>query len=83
MALANDKPSILEILAPYTISLNGNKQFKKAYIYNSRSATIWSNVYDLLIHCKWIPKALFNGYDSGYINQQIIKVDVHQWIHHK
>ena len=83
MTLANDKPNILEMLAPYTISLNGNKQLKKASIYNSKSATIWNHVYDLLTHCKWLPKALFNGYDSGYINQQIIKVDGHQWIHHK
>ena len=75
MALANDKHNISELLTLYTISLSGNKQVKKTSVYN--------DVHEFLTHCKWLPTALFNGYDSGYINQQIIQVDGHQWIHHK
>jgi len=37
----------------------------------------------ILSHCKWLPTAVFNGHDPGDINQQIIQVDVHQWIYHK
>ena len=83
MIFASNKPNISELLILYTISLSGNKQIKEASIYNSKSAIQMSRVYDFLTHCKWLPKALFNGYDSGYINQHIIQVDGHQWIHHK
>ena len=41
------------------------------------------NIYDFVTHCKWLPDAVFNGYSPGYINQQIIQVDGHNWIHHK
>ena len=75
--------NISELLALYTIDLSGNKQLKTVSIYDSRSAILMSSVYDFLTHCKWLPNAVFNGYDPGYINQQIIKVDGHQWIHHK
>ena len=40
-------------------------------------------VNNFLTHCKWLHTAVFNGHNPGYINQQIIQVDGHQWIHHK
>ena len=78
IALANDKQNV-----SFNISLSGNKQLKKTSIHNSRSATTVTNVHDLLTHCEWLPEALFNGYDPGYINHQIIQVDGQQWIHQK
>ena len=87
MALANDKPNVTETLAHYTISLSGNKQFQTISMSNYDSATLLNNIYvsinGLLTHCKWLHKGSFNGYSPGYINQHIIQVDGHQWIHHK
>ena len=76
MTLTNDTHTISELLALYTISLSENKQVKK-------SSMMYSDVYDFLTHCKWLPTAAFNGHDPEYINQQIIEVDSRQWIHHK
>ena len=79
MALANDKSNISGLLTLYTINLSGNQQVKEA----SDSAIQVNNFYDFFTHCKWLLMAVFNGYNPGYINQQIIKVDGRQWIHHK
>ena len=67
-----------ELLKLYTINFSDNKETPP---YNSTAEI--NNVYDYLTHCKWLPTAVFNSYDPGYINQQIIQVDGHQWIHHK
>ena len=75
MTIAKDTRNISELLTLYTISLSENKQVKNASMYN--------DVYDFLTHCKWLPKAVFNGHDPGHINQQIVQVDGRQWIHHK
>ena len=85
MALANDKPNVTETLALYAISLSGNKQLQAIsnYVPATLVNTIYVSIYDLLTHCKWLCKESFNGYDSGYINQHIIQVDGHHWIHHK
>ena len=66
-----------ELLKLYTINFSDNK-WKYA-----NSATEINSPYDFLTHCNWLSTAVFNGYDPGYINQQIIKVDGHQWINHK
>ena len=87
VALANNKHNVTETLALYAISLKGNKQLQTISLSNYDSAPSLRIVYlsteDFLTHCKWLPTAVFNGYDPGYINQHIIKVDGHQWIHHK
>ena len=81
----------------YVISFSGNKRltrnntmetfivnvstddYKSAYLYYCDLCEIS----DFLSHCKWLPTAVFNGYDPGEINQQIIEVDGHQWVDHK
>ena len=83
MIFASNTPNISELLALYAISLSGSKQLKTVPFCNSKSAIQMISVYDFLTHCKWLPNAVFNGYDPGYINQQIIQVDGHQWIYHK
>ena len=81
MAFSNHKSNISELLTLYTINVSGNKQVKGTSIFSS--AIQLNNVYDYLTHCKWLPKAVFNGYSPGYINQQIIQVNGHKWIHYK
>ena len=66
-----------ELLKLYTINFSGNK-----WKYTNSTAEI-NSPYDFLTHCKWLPTAVFKDYDPGYINQQIVQVDGHQWIHHK
>ena len=84
--LANDKLNVTETLALYTISLSGNKQLQMdSSNYDSATSLgiLYVSIDDFLTHCKWLPTAAFNGYSPGYINQHIIQVDGHQWIHHK
>ena len=75
MTLANNTRNISELFALYAISLSKNRQIKNASMYN--------DVYDFFTHCKWLPTAVFNGHNPGHINQQIVRVNGHQWIHHK
>ena len=44
---------------------------------------VYIRIDNFLVHCKWLPTAVFNGYNLEYINQQIIQVDGHPWVHHK
>ena len=78
MVSTNDKLyNTSELLKLYTINFSGNK-----WKYTNSTAKI-NSPYDFLTHCKWLPTAVFKDYDPGYINQQIVQVDGHQWIHHK
>ena len=81
MALPSSKSNISELLKLYKINVTGNHQVKKPTNYNFATQT--NNIYDFVTHCKWLPDAVFNSYSPGYINQGIIQVDGHNWIHHK
>ena len=80
MAQPNNRSNIYEMLSFFTITFIGN--IKKAplgfYVH-----VLSYNIGDYLTHCKWLDKSLFSNYDPGYINQQIIQVNAHPWIHHK
>ena len=78
MVSTDDKYNTSKLLKLYTINFSGNK---RTSTYNLTDEI--NSVYDFLAHCKWLPTAVFNGYSPGYINQQIIHVDGHQWIYHK
>ena len=84
MMSKNDKYELSELIRLYTINFSGNKHIKqhKQPNINEVNAKI-NNNFDFLTHCKWLPTAAFNGHNPGHINQQIIQVDGHQWIHHK
>ena len=71
----NDKYDISELLTLYTITFSGNKPLSYT------DTTLY--IYGSLAHCKRLPTAVFNGYNPGYINQQIIEVDGLPWVHHK
>ena len=58
-----------EMLRLYSISFD-NKPHKNADPYND-------TLLYYLTHCKWLPKAVFNGHDPGYVNQQIIQFNGH------
>ena len=73
--------NISELIKLYTISFNINKPYGHASNYSY--GTQVNNIHDFLTHCKWQPTTVFTGYKSDLINQQIIQVDGHQWIHHK
>ena len=77
----NDKHNVSELIRLYTISFSDNKPQKQTSTYNF--AVQMNNIYNLMTHCKWLPTAVFDGYNPGYINQQIIQVDGHPWVHHK
>ena len=68
----NNKLNISESLARYAITFVGNRPHSSSLYINN-----------FLIHCKWLPTAVFNGYNPGYINQQIIQVDGRPWVHYK
>ena len=74
-----------ELIKLYIITFSGNKLEKETPTYYDNNSPVaqMKYMYDLLTHCKWLPTAVFNGYNPGYINQQIIQVDRHHWIHHK
>ena len=74
----SNKSNITELITHYTISFSGNTQILK-----DRWISQMNSIQEILTHCKWLPTAIFKGHDPGYVNQQIIKVDGHQWIHHK
>ena len=42
-----------------------------------------NTISDFLTHCRWLPSAVLWDYSPGYVNQQIVQVDGHQWIYHK
>ena len=66
-----------KMLGLYTISFDENKPYENAYPYDE------DPLLGLLIHCKWLPEAVFNGYDPGHVNQQIIQFNGHHWIYYK
>ena len=82
MESTNYKYDVSELIRLYIITFIGNKLQKEAPNHYDNSSQI-INIHDFLTHCKWLPTAVFNGHNPGYINQQIIQVDGHQWIHHK
>ena len=85
MESTNYKYDVSELIRLYIITFSGNKLEEETphfYDYN-RPATQMINMNDLLTHCKWLPTAVFNGHNPGYINQQIIQVNGHQWIQQK
>ena len=78
------KYDVSEFIRLYIITFSGNKLEKEApHYYDNSPATQMINMNSFLTHCKWLPTAVFNGHNPGYINQQIIQVNGHQWIHHK
>ena len=81
----NDSYNISEMIMLYTISFNSNlpNEHVNRYMYNDSYVAHMNNIYDFLTHCKWLPTAVFNGYNPEYINQQIVQVDGHPWVHHK
>ena len=81
MVTMNYKYGVSQLIKLYNISFVGNKSHKQTFI-DSLVAQM-NSMYDFLTHCKWLPTAVFNGHNPGYINKQIIQVDGHQWIHHK
>ena len=83
MVSSNYKYDASELIGLYNISFSGSKLRKQTsfYILNAQAQMVGVN--NFLTHCKWLPTAVFNGHSPGYINQQIIQVDGHQWIHHK
>ena len=85
MESTNYKYDVSELITLYIITFSGNKIEKEtpSYYDNNSPAIQMNSMHDLLTHCKWLPTAVFNGHNPGYINQQIIQVDGHQWIHHK
>ena len=84
MESTNYKYDVSELIRLYIVSLKGNKLEKETLTYYDNSPTTQMiNIHDFLTHCKWLPTAVFNGHNPGYINQQIIQVDGHQWMHHK
>ena len=80
MALVNYKRyNVTELIELYTISFSGNKPNMQISTYDDQM----NNIYDLLTHCQWLPTTVFNGSNPEYINQQIVQVDGHPWVHHK
>ena len=65
-----------DILRLYAISFNENKPHENTNCYAD-------TLLQFLTHCKWLPEAVFNDHDPGYVNQQIIQFNGHQWTHHK
>ena len=80
MISTNDNYSVTELIRLYAISFSGNKLQRSTD--KSVDKLKINSFHNILSHCKWLPTAVFNGYDPGYINQQIIQVDGHQWIHY-
>ena len=70
----NNKFNISESLALYAITFNftDNKPHRNGLL-----------ICDFITHCKWLPTAVFSGYNPGYINQQIVNVDGLPWTHSK
>ena len=85
MKSTNSIYDVSELLKLYTITFSSNKLENETPTYYDTvsPATQMNNFNDFLTHCKWLPTAVFNGHNPGYINQHIIQVDGHQWIHYK
>ena len=79
---SNDRHNISEVLRHYSISFSGSQDYTQEAPHNSYISN-HDSFNDFLTHCKWLPTAVFNGYNPEYINQQIIQVDGHQWAHYK
>ena len=80
MLLTSVKSNVSELLTLYTINFSENVQNAQASTVNFSPKV--SSINNFLDHCKWLPTAVFNSHDPGYINQRIIQVDGQQWIHH-
>ena len=81
MAQQNNKSDIYELLSSFKITFIGNI-IEEASLLNFIHSKKY-NIGNFLTHCKWLDESLFNDYDPGYINQQIIRVDAYPWIHRK
>ena len=81
MLSTSDRHNIFELIRLYTICFGDNRPY--GHISNFNYGAQMNNIYDFMTHCQWLPTAVFNGYNPGYINQQVVQVDGHQWIHHK
>ena len=81
MIMTSDKYNISELIKIYTISFIDNKPAGKVSNYSYGSQM--NNIFDFLTHCRWLPTAVFKDYNPGYINQQIVRFEDHQWKHHK
>ena len=79
--LTSVESNVSELLILYNINFSENVQNTQASAAVSFSPKV-SSFNNFLANCKWLPTAVFNGYGPAYINQQIIQVDEHQWIHH-
>ena len=75
------KFNMAELIAYYIISFIGNESDKE--IFSGLLDVQMNNIYNLLTHCQWLPTAVFNDSNPEYINQQIVQVDGHPWVHHK
>ena len=66
-ASINQQYNFSESITHHTINFDGNNYAtKNDFVHHT------NNIYDFLTHCNWLPMATFEGYDPGYINQQII-----------
>ena len=75
MLSTSDVYNFSELINLYTISFNDNVEYK--HVSNYSYSAQMNNIYDFLTHCKWLPTAVFDGYNPEYINQQIVQVDGH------
>ena len=80
--LVRDSSNVSDLLTLYTINIRENA------LQNKQAATSYpfpkpSKFDNFLSHCQWLPTAVFNGHNPGYVNQHIIQVDGHHWMHHK
>ena len=80
MASANN---ISELVTLYNINLTANKLLRKSSMPDPTSIIFMKDADNFLAHCEWIDKAVFKGYDPGYINQEILQVDGHHWVQYK
>ena len=81
LLLVSDISNVSDLLTFYTINIRENAYNKQASTSNLYPKL--SNFDDFLSHCQWLPTAVFNGHNPGYVNQYIIQVDGHHWIHRK
>ena len=81
MLSTNHKYDIAKLIKLYYVSFSDSQLHEEASSYSFDIHM--NNIYDLMTHCRWLPTAVFNGSNPEYINQQIIQVNGHPWIHHK
>ena len=64
MVSSNDRHNISAALRRYSISFSGSQEYTQETTYNFSYLDSFN---DFLTHCKWLPTAVFNGYNPGYI----------------